>query len=152
MLKRIPQKPMIFLILILVTGSILAGCAPTQATPTQAPAAVEPTSAAVPGWQEISVEQAAEKRDAGAWMLDVREPSEWAEAHIPGATLIPLGELAQRVSEAPKDQEIVVYCRSGNRSKAGADILTKAGYTNVSSMAGGINQWSAAGYPTESGN
>ena len=74
---------------------------------------------------EIDVAQAAEMRDAGAYILDVREPSEWQEYHIPGATLIPLGELASRVSEVPQDQEIVVVCRSGNRSQQGRDILLK---------------------------
>ncbi|MEA5077769.1 MAG: rhodanese-like domain-containing protein, partial [Anaerolineaceae bacterium] len=70
----------------------------------------------------------------------------------PGATLIPLGELANRLSELPKDQEIVVVCRSGNRSAQGRDILLNAGFTNVTSMAGGMNQWSAAGYETTSGD
>ena len=100
---------------------------------------------------EISVSEAASMRDAGAFVLDVREPEEWNESHIPGATLIPLGQLASRVNEVPKDQEIVVMCRSGNRSQEGRDILIQAGFTNVTSMAGGINQWKAAGYETVSG-
>jgi len=100
---------------------------------------------------EISVSEAASMRDAGAFVLDVREPDEWNESHVPGATLIPLGQLASRVNEVPKDQEIVVMCRSGNRSQQGRDILLQAGFTNVTSMAGGINQWKAAGYETISG-
>jgi len=100
---------------------------------------------------EISVSEAASMRDAGAFVLDVREPEEWNESHIPGATLIPLGQLASRVNEVPKDQEIVVMCRSGNRSQEGRDILLQAGFTNVTSMAGGINQWKAAGFETVSG-
>lgn len=101
--------------------------------------------------REISVSEAASMRDAGAFVLDVREPDEWNESHIPDATLIPLGQLASRVNEVPKDQEIVVMCRSGNRSQQGRDILIQAGFTNVTSMAGGINQWKAAGYETVSG-
>jgi rhodanese-related sulfurtransferase len=100
---------------------------------------------------EISVEEAVAKQEAGAFILDVREPDEWNEAHISGATLVPLGELASRVNELPKDQEIVVVCRSGNRSAQGRDILLDNGFTQVTSMAGGINQWKAAGYPTVSG-
>ena len=100
---------------------------------------------------EISVLEASSMRDAGAFVLDVREPDEWNESHIPGATLIPLGELASRVNDVPKDQEIVVMCRSGNRSQQGRDILLAAGFTNVTSMAGGINQWKAAGFETVSG-
>ena len=100
---------------------------------------------------EISVEEAVAKQQAGAFLLDVREPSEWNDAHIAGATLIPLGELQSRVNELPKDQEIVVVCRSGNRSAQGRDILLNAGFDKVTSMAGGLNQWKAAGYPTVSG-
>jgi rhodanese-related sulfurtransferase len=100
---------------------------------------------------EISVEEAVAKQQAGAFLLDVREPSEWNDAHIAGATLIPLGELPSRVNELPKDKEIVVVCRSGNRSAQGRDILLNAGFDQVTSMAGGLNQWKAAGYPTVSG-
>ncbi|BAJ64933.1 MULTISPECIES: rhodanese-like domain-containing protein [Anaerolinea] len=100
---------------------------------------------------EISVQQAAQLRDEGAFVLDVREPEEWNEYHIPGATLIPLGQLASRVNELPRDQKIVVYCRSGNRSQEGRDILKQAGFTNVTSMSGGIKAWSAAGLPTVTG-
>ena len=100
---------------------------------------------------EISVAHALEKRTAGAFILDVREPQEWDQVHIPDATLVPLGQLPDRLSEIPKDQEVVVVCRSGNRSATGRDILLKAGYTTVTSMAGGMNQWQAAGYPTKAG-
>jgi hypothetical protein len=73
--------------------------------------------------REISVEEAVAKKDSGAFILDVRQPEEWNEFHVPDSTLIPLAELASRVDELPKDQEIVVVCRSGNRSAQGRDIL-----------------------------
>ena len=101
--------------------------------------------------REISISEASTMRDSGAFILDVREPDEWDAGHIPGATLIPLGELASRVNEVPKDQEVVVVCRSGNRSQQGRDILLSAGFTQVTSMAGGLNQWTAAGLETVSG-
>lgn len=101
--------------------------------------------------REVSVTEAAALRDAGAFILDVREPEEWNESHIPGAKLIPLGELASRVNEVPKDREVVVVCRSGNRSQQGRDILLAAGFEQVTSMAGGIKQWTAAGFETVSG-
>lgn len=107
------------------------------------------TAEALP--REVSVTEAAKLRDSGAFILDVRQPEEWTESHIPGATLIPLGELASRVNEVPQDQEVVVVCRSGNRSQQGRDILLAAGFTNVTSMAGGVNQWKAAGFETVSG-
>lgn len=100
---------------------------------------------------EITVAEAVQKRQAGALILDVREPEEWQEYHVPDSTHIPLGELAKRVNEVPRDREIVVVCRSGNRSKAGSEILLKAGFTRVSSMAGGLKEWKAAGYPTTGG-
>jgi rhodanese-related sulfurtransferase len=111
----------------------------------QAPAAIS-----LPA--EISVTQAAQKRDQGALILDVRELSEWTQFHIPGALLIPLGDLPNRLNNVPKDREIVVVCRSGNRSQTGRDILLKAGYTQVTSMAGGVTQWQGQGLPITTGN
>jgi rhodanese-related sulfurtransferase len=82
------------------------------------------------------------------FVLDVREQFEWDEVHIPNTTLIPLGQLAGRVSEVPKDAKILVVCRSGNRSDDGRDILLAAGFTNVTSMDGGVVAWRSLGYPT----
>lgn len=101
--------------------------------------------------REVTVAEAYDKYTQGVFLLDVRTQEEWESFHAPDTTLIPLDELANRVSELPKDQEIVVVCRSGNRSQEGRDILLDAGFTNVSSMAGGLNDWRAAGYPTVSG-
>lgn len=80
-------------------------------------------------------------------VLDVRSPEEWAQdGHIEGATLIPLPELkARAANELPRDGEIVVYCRTGNRSAQAVAYLASAGYTSVSDM-GGIQDWIAAGY------
>lgn len=100
---------------------------------------------------EITVAEAAMKRDQGAYILDVREPDEWQEAHIPDSTLIPLGDLPNRINEVPKDQEVVVVCRSGNRSQSGRDILLNAGYKTVTSMDGGLNEWKTSGFETVSG-
>jgi rhodanese-related sulfurtransferase len=109
----------------------------------------QPSVAALP--PEITVAQAAQKRDQGAFILDVREPSEWVQFHIPGATLIPLGDLPNRLNEVPKDREVVVVCRTGHRSAQGRDILTQAGFTNVTSMAGGVTEWQAQGLPIATG-
>jgi rhodanese-related sulfurtransferase len=111
-------------------------------------AAAQAARAAEPLPEEISVAQAKAKMEAGAYMLDVREPAEWERGHIPGATLIPLGQLRQRLGELPRDREIVVVCRSGGRSAMGRDILKEAGFKNVTSMAEGMNAWIQAGYPT----
>lgn len=100
---------------------------------------------------EVSVAQALEMKNEGAFILDVRQPEEWEQGHIEGATLIPLGDLPNRINELPKDQDIVVVCRSGNRSAQARDILRQAGLTNSTSMAGGMNQWIGAGYQAISG-
>lgn len=100
---------------------------------------------------EVSVSEANQMRDDGAFILDVREPNEWEAGHIPGATLIPLGELESRLAEIPTDQTVVVVCRSGNRSATGRDILLNAGFTEVTSMGGGMNAWAARSYDVTTG-
>jgi rhodanese-related sulfurtransferase len=100
---------------------------------------------------EVSVPEAAALRAAGAFILDVREQHEWDEYHVPGSTLIPLAFLETRLAEVPRDAEIVVVCRSGNRSATGRDILLEAGFGRVTSLAGGLSQWRASGYPTVAG-
>ncbi len=107
------------------------------------------TASALPA--EVSVAEAVQMREAGAFVLDVRQPEEWNQFHIPSATLIPLGELENRLNEIPADQPVLVVCRSGNRSATGRDILLDAGFSKVTSMAGGMNEWQALGYPTVSG-
>ena len=101
--------------------------------------------------KEVSVDLAHQLRADGAFMLDVREPDEWNSGHIPGATLVPLGQLPDRLNELPVDQEIVVVCRSGNRSATGRDILLDAGFNQVTSMAGGMNEWAAKNYEIVTG-
>ena len=100
---------------------------------------------------EMSVVDVAQL-DREEWLfLDVREQYEWEEAHIEWATLIPLGQLADRHDELPKNRKIVVVCRSGNRSIEGRDILLAAGFTDVTSMAGGMNDWINLGFPVVTG-
>ena len=99
--------------------------------------------------KEISVQQAHEKYTQGVFLLDVRTQEEWDQTHVPGATLVPLDQLQNHLDELPRDQQIVVICRSGNRSATGRDMLLDAGFESVTSVAGGMNQWTSAGYPTE---
>ena len=99
--------------------------------------------------RDISVDEAYGKYQSGAFVLDVRTVEEWNEYHAPNTTLIPLDQLASRVSELPRDKEIVVVCRSGNRSQQGRDLLLDSGFAQVTSMTGGLNEWRAKGYPIE---
>ena len=85
----------------------------------------------------------------GAFLLDVRTQDEWDELHVPGAVLIPLDELEDRLAELPENEVIVVMCRSGNRSQTGRDILIDAGFAESFSMDGGINEWDDVGYEVE---
>jgi adenylyltransferase/sulfurtransferase len=76
------------------------------------------------------------------FLLDVREPNEFQIGRIPGSTLIPLGEVPQRVNEIPRDKEIVVHCKMGGRSAKAAAFLRQQGYKNVKNLKGGILDWS----------
>jgi sulfur-carrier protein adenylyltransferase/sulfurtransferase len=84
------------------------------------------------------------------FLLDVREPWEWAVSNLSehGARLIPLGELGERMGEIPPGRPVVVYCRSGQRSRTAARRLAASGRSDVSSMAGGLAAWAEAVDPT----
>lgn len=95
-------------------------------------------------YEQITQEEAKQILDTtnGYILLDTRTQEEYDQSHIPGALLIPHTEIAQRAAdELPdKDQVILVYCRSGNRSKQASEVLAELGYTNVKEF-GGINTW-----------
>jgi sulfur-carrier protein adenylyltransferase/sulfurtransferase len=99
--------------------------------------------------REVSAEEARAKADKGAVLVDVREPDEWANGHVPGAVYIPRGFLELRIEEKvpDKSKEVVVYCAGGTRSAFGAKSLQELGYTNVVSMTGGFGKWKEAGFP-----
>lgn len=97
----------------------------------------------------VNVSEAYDLYQKGAFVLDVRTLEEWNEFHAPNTTLIPLDQLSARLNEVPRDREIVVVCRSGNRSQQGRDILLNAGFERVTSMSGGLNEWRASGFPIE---
>jgi rhodanese-related sulfurtransferase len=97
--------------------------------------------------RDVSVSDAYRLYQNGAFVLDVRTLEEWNEFHAPNTTLIPLDQLPARINEVPRDRQIVVVCRSGNRSQQGRDILLNAGFEQVTSMTGGLNEWRASGYP-----
>ena len=87
--------------------------------------------------------------DAGALLLDVREPVEWEAEHAPDALLVPMGEVSQRRAELPSNRRIVVVCRSGGRSAAVTESLREWGLDAVN-LAGGMLAWAAAGLPVVS--
>ena len=91
---------------------------------------------------QLSVEELKELRDAGKspFVLDVREPDEYQRANI-GGTLIPLGQLPQRVGELNKNDEIVVHCKLGGRSTQAVELLMANGFKHVKNLTGGITAW-----------
>lgn len=99
----------------------------------------------------VSVTEAAQRINEGAFLLDVRTAEEWNQAHVAGAVRIPLDELKSRLAEVPVDQDVLIICRSGNRSGQARDLLRAAGLKRTTSISGGINAWMAKGLPVVSG-
>lgn len=83
--------------------------------------------------------------EAGAYLLDVREPDEWAAGHAPDAHHIPMMEVPARVAEIPADADVVVVCRSGGRSGQVVGYLMNQGWDNLRNLDGGMHAWAAAG-------
>ena len=99
---------------------------------------------------EIGTEQFAAARADGAFVVDVREPAEYADGHVHGAKLIPLGTLDAATSDLPRDRPVYVVCASGNRSLRGTQALRSAG-VDAHSVAGGTSAWISAGHPVVTG-
>ncbi len=95
-------------------------------------------------YEQISQEEAKEMMDTQeVVVLDVREQDEYDSGHIPGAVLLPVGTINEETASAvipEKDDTVLVYCRSGNRSKTASAALAELGYTNIYEF-GGINTW-----------
>ena len=125
------------------------------------PSFQEMVEAARPHVREVSAleaKQIAEARE-DAVVLDVREDHEWAMGHLPGAILVPLGQLDFQADPAgPRpnadliaatERPVVAYCATGKRSILAADLLQKLGYRDVVSMRGGIMGWAREGLPID---
>lgn len=93
---------------------------------------------------EITVDELAAALEQGATVVDVRERSEYVDGHVPGAVLIPMGQLPSRVAELDPDSRVYVVCASGNRSAAMTDLLTRVGF-DAYSVAGGTSGWARSG-------
>ncbi len=138
------------LILALALSLGVAGCGGQAQTPA-APAAVEAQPRVLqnlPLNVDVATVEELRQRD-DVFILDVREDSEFQSGHIPGATLVPLGQIPDRLDEVPRDKTVIAVCRSGNRSSQATDFLRQQGFDNVHNMEGGMNAWSQAGYQTE---
>ena len=114
--------------------------APVRPLPPPEP---EPAEIAVPELTVAAFQQALAS-DQPPLLLDVREPYEWRQVHIPTALHIPMNDIPQRLAELPASQPVVVFCAHGSRSYSVAGYLIEQGYTAYS-LAGGINELVQAG-------
>jgi rhodanese-related sulfurtransferase len=101
--------------------------------------------------REITIDDVAARRSAGARLIDVREDDEYRAGHLPGAEHIGKGVIERDiVAKVPdKAAELILYCGGGFRSALAADAIGKMGYKNVTSLIGGWREWTTRGLPTE---
>ena len=104
---------------------------------------VSAPSASASGVSEIQPSQLAQRLQLGEQLeiIDVREPYEWQIGHIPGARLVPLGQIAEEIPRLDKRRETILYCKAGARSMRAAQQLADAGVADVRNLAGGILRW-----------
>lgn len=139
------MKRMVLVFMATLALAALAACGGGEAS--QAAAEAVDLSALPPAVDVDTTHALLDNPDV--FLLDVREPDEYAAGHIPGITLIPMGEIPGRLSEIPTDKPVIVTCRTGNRSEQVVDFLREMGFTNVHNMEGGIVAWAEAGYSVE---
>jgi rhodanese-related sulfurtransferase len=136
---------------------VLAGCGnkPAPAPETAAIAVAPPPAAspAAPAGVDVAPADVLEltRRADGPLLLDVRSPEEYAGGHVPGATNIPVGELAGRLGEieAYRERGVVTYCKSGRRAETAVETLQGAGFSHVVRMDGSMDRWLEEGRPVE---
>ncbi len=97
-----------------------------------------------------TITELAAARADGAAVVDVREPYEYVDGHVPGAVLMPMGQLPSRAAELDKARPVYVICATGNRSRAMADYLCRAGF-DARSVDGGTSAWAQSGRPVVTG-
>lgn len=102
---------------------------------------------------EISTDDALQALVSKPLVLDVREPDEFQQGHLPSAINIPRGMLEFRMSQDPslidRERSILLYCKTSGRAALAANSLKQLGFANVHSVAGGFDAWCSAGFPTE---
>jgi glyoxylase-like metal-dependent hydrolase (beta-lactamase superfamily II)/rhodanese-related sulfurtransferase len=96
-----------------------------------------------PEVREVNLEEL-RARPAGAVVVDVREPEEFVNGHVPGAVNLPQADLATRLNEVPRDRPVLVICQGGFRSLRAAQFLSQCGISDVASVKGGTEAWRAA--------
>ncbi len=100
---------------------------------------------------EIGIDQLAAAVRSGATIIDVREPGEYVTGHVPGAVLIPMGQLARRTAELDRRAPVYIVCATGSRSATMTGFLREAGF-DAYSVAGGTSSWARSGRPVVGGS
>lgn len=104
------------------------------------------------GTTGVGVAEAQRKLSANeAIMIDVRERDEWRAGHVAGARHIPLGDLAAQLAALPRDRDVLLFCRSGNRSGTATRLLRSEGFERAYNVEGGIIAWTQGGLPLTKG-
>jgi hydroxyacylglutathione hydrolase len=99
---------------------------------------------------QISVPELAARVEAGdVAVVDVRGRAEWEAGHLPGVENVPVGYLAERLAELPRDRPLVLHCQGGGRSSIAASVLRANGFDNVVNLVGGFGEWQRQGLPVE---
>jgi len=101
-------------------------------------------------WDQLSAQQSGAAHVAPI-LIDVREPWEFNGGHARGAKNIPLSQRGNRLSEIPRDRDVLLICQSGNRSGTAANFLQRQGMTRVTNVSGGTTVWRMQGLPLDSG-
>jgi rhodanese-related sulfurtransferase len=91
------------------------------------------------------------RKDPSVQLVDVRTREEYAEGHLAGAQLLPVQELESRMGEIDREKPVLLYCRSGRRSRQAFDLLKEKGFQDLHDMTGGIEAWKKEGLPVEGG-
>ena len=145
------MKTILFGLCVFLIGAVFTGCA-SAANPTEMSSGkMEAKGQAEGAYHRVTAAEAKQllQDDPSIILIDVRTPQEYADKHIPGSRLIP-NETIQRdpLADISKESNIMVYCRTGHRSKLAADKLIQMGYQQVYDIEGGITVWP---YETEAG-
>ncbi|HEU5161764.1 MAG TPA: rhodanese-like domain-containing protein [Thermoanaerobaculia bacterium] len=132
-------------LLILAVGLavVLSACG-ARGTGAGDDAATDPKTATITA---EALRQRLQSDEVKPLVVDVREPHEFTQGHIEGARLAPLGRVIEDLGGVEKDREIVLVCRSGNRSGKAQKLLAERGYTSLANMDGGMLAWEKQGYP-----
>ncbi len=140
------------LALAVTLGLALGPMVAQAADPVTAPQPAKPAAAATAPLAPMTQEQLLthlRQHPDHLFVLDVRTPQEYAEGHVPGAVNVPHDQVATRMAEIPRDKDVVLYCRSGRRAQAAADVLASHGYKRMTHLEGDMPAWIERGRPVE---